>query len=171
MQSLSMQFQHEHNLTKHSLHLKIRYKCDKCDSKLTSKPGLREHMKSVHEGVYYLCNICGIKATTNANLRGHLLGVHKMKFYSCDKCDFKSGRQPKLAKHVEEVHKATTDNISVSKDENKDDNSTNFTKVAKNDIEDEVDIDDPDAIEDSHGVKQKSDDYTCLLYTSPSPRD
>ena len=58
------------------IHEGVRYSCDQCDYKGTSKSHLTSHVKSIHEGVRYPCDQCDYKATRTRYLHGHQLTNH-----------------------------------------------------------------------------------------------
>ena len=50
----------------------VRYPCDKCDYKDTTKGHLKEHIESIHEDVLYSCGQCDCRVTTKGNLKENL---------------------------------------------------------------------------------------------------
>ena len=47
----------------------------------------QDHIKSVHEGIRFSCEQCDYKATSRANLKKHVQGRHAARTLPCDYCD------------------------------------------------------------------------------------
>ena len=60
-----------------SAHGKVKYSCNQCEYKATTKGSLKTHIESVHEKVKYPCNQCDYKATAKGNLKQHIKSKHE----------------------------------------------------------------------------------------------
>ena len=71
---------------------------------------LKIHVKSVHEGVKYICEHCDYKATTRSNLKIHIKSVHKGDKKSCE-IDIEKDHEGKItsASKLEEDKTAAMD--------------------------------------------------------------
>ena len=54
---------------------------------------LQRHVESVHDGVKYSCESCDYKATTKGNLQRHVVSVHDGVKHSCEYCDYKATKK------------------------------------------------------------------------------
>ena len=75
----------------------VKYSCEFCDYKATTKNTLQNHVKSIHDGVKYSCEYCEYKATTKSDLRRHVKSIHDGVKYSCEYCDYKGIRRLRKA--------------------------------------------------------------------------
>ena len=71
-------------------------------------PNLRTHVKSIHEGVKYPCDQCVYKATSKGDLRTHVKSIHEGVRYPCDHCDYKVTHKSNLRAHKEYKHYVVT---------------------------------------------------------------
>ena len=55
---------------------------------------------SAHEVIKYLCESCGYKASTKSHLRGHQLSVHEGVKHLCELCEYMASEKGSLTKHV-----------------------------------------------------------------------
>ena len=62
----------------------VRYPCDKCDYRDTTKGHLKEHVESIHEDVRYPCGQCDCRVTTKGNLKEHVRSIQEGVSYPCD---------------------------------------------------------------------------------------
>ena len=69
------------------VHKKVRYPCNLCGKKFTTKGFLKIHIASVHENVTHECNQCGKHFTIKGNLAKHIQSVHQMVKYNCNHCE------------------------------------------------------------------------------------
>ena len=83
----------------------VRYRCDECDYKATTKGSFFRHIKSRHEGVTFPCDQCDYKATEKASLLKHIKSKHLGIKFHCDQCDFKTSWEKSFLRHVKSKHK------------------------------------------------------------------
>ena len=73
----------------------VKYNCDLCDYRATTKVNIKRHLQSIHEGVKYSCKQCEFKATQKKNVKRHVKSVHEGVQYNCDLCDYEPyGKTP-----------------------------------------------------------------------------
>ena len=93
-----------------SVHKKIIYNCEHCDSTFTHTSSMHKHIKEYHgEGLTkeYKCEVCGKILGTNENLKKHLKFVHyesQDKNHVCQECDFRAKEPSRLKTHINTVH-------------------------------------------------------------------
>ena len=105
------------------------YECTQCQSKITGRSALREHIETIHqfpctlcsksynlnaylqrhiqsahEGRKLPCPQCEYKATWKGSLRDHIQTIHGDKKFQCHQCDFKAPQKYKLLAHIKTVH-------------------------------------------------------------------
>lgn len=83
------------------VHKKVRYPCNLCGKKFTTKGFLKIHIASVHENVTHECNQCGKHFTIKGNLAKHIQSVHQ---YNCNHCEKQFTANGDLKIHTESVH-------------------------------------------------------------------
>ena len=86
-----------------SKHQGIKYDCEQCGHKASSKSGLKNHT-ALHEVLKYDCDLCEFKAATKPTLKHHKDLVHAGITYDCEKCNVKSSSQASLKNHKDTVH-------------------------------------------------------------------
>ena len=86
------------------MHKVVRYNCEQCEYKSTTKSNLKSHKLTKHEGVKYNCDQCEYKATTKGNLKRHKLSKHESYRFKCGLCELTFVRGHVLARHVKRVH-------------------------------------------------------------------
>ena len=83
--------------------IKTMHKCEVCDTSLTSKQSLRDHMNSLHlEKKGFQCGECG-KSFTHQKLKRHIESVHGSNTVSCDLCS-KTLKIRSLEQHKKILH-------------------------------------------------------------------
>ena len=80
----------------------VRFKCEECDYKCSSKCELNVHIKKVHDKIKdHECKECDSKFSTGGDLNQHIKAVHnKIKDHECKKCDYKCSSGYDLNKHI-----------------------------------------------------------------------
>jgi len=65
--------QHQNNLSKHNraVHKQIRYGCDLCDYKSTTRGNVKTHANAVHEKFKYFCQFCEFQSGYKTHLKKH----------------------------------------------------------------------------------------------------
>jgi len=58
-----------------------------------------QHMKSAHRGVKYNCEQCEYKATTKSTLLRHVRSVHEGVKFNCEQCEYKTTWKTELQQH------------------------------------------------------------------------
>jgi len=62
---------------------------------------LREHRQAIHEGIKYSCDMCEHRATTKSNLKKHKQLKHELdRFFPCHQCDFTATTVGELTQHL-----------------------------------------------------------------------
>jgi len=80
-----------------------RFPCEfpGCKYVAAQKRYLREHRQAIHEGIKYSCDMCDHRATTKSNLTKHKQLKHKMiKFFPCHQCEFTASSVSELTQHL-----------------------------------------------------------------------
>jgi len=89
-------------------HQGIKYDCNLCGFKLSSKKNLSTHTKTQHfKEKKYQCTICDFKATQNSNLKSHVRNVHENYLYEdirCTKCSYQTKDKYRLKRHFKNYH-------------------------------------------------------------------
>lgn len=85
-------------------HEQIRYPCLQCDVKLSTKKELKRHTEVRHLGVKYRCDKCGHEVSTKINLKKHILVKHEGVRYPCNQCHFKGSDPSSLKVHIKTQH-------------------------------------------------------------------
>jgi len=92
-------------LHKESKHLGIKYKCDQCDYKATTKYSLEyNHKKRMHERLTITCDICDFSALTVSDINKHKRKNHKELLLNCELCSFATLHKNILLSHIQEIH-------------------------------------------------------------------
>ena len=147
------------------------YNCAFCNLKTNMSKTLVIHMEMEHKGKQINCNFCVKDFESSELFLDHVKSVHKKckdvhGIYPCDECGKVFSDRYRL-----ESHKGTVHHIEVSVCEfcsnefkNKDYLRIHINRVHK---------DHDNAVCDvcSKVFRNRSLLYSCLLYTSPSPRD
>ena len=83
-----------------------KYLCSQCNSLFTRQYSLKVHQQAIHEGVRYPCNGCDLKLSSRRNLERHKILVcnkprHKKKdvVHLCELCDSQFIHKISLRKH------------------------------------------------------------------------
>ena len=80
------------------------FKCDFCDAKYETKPGLYGHVLAVHERRFE-CDSCKKSFPSNAKLKEHFQTVHEgKKPFSCSLCESRFVNKQGLKNHILAVH-------------------------------------------------------------------
>ena len=83
----------------------MKYPCDHCEYKATSKQGIEKHIQSLHLKVKFDCKHCDAVLSSREYLLKHVKAVHEKRKYSCDKCPDKEYTfYNSLKKHKDAVH-------------------------------------------------------------------
>jgi len=62
---------------------------------------LREHRQAIHEGIKYACDMCEHRATTKSNLKKHKQLKHELdKTFPCHQCEFTATSVGELTQHL-----------------------------------------------------------------------
>ena len=85
-------------------HTGVRFPCNFCVFKATTKGSLKTHIQSVQERIKYSCNQCDHQATRQGDLKTHIQSVHEKIKYSCNQCDHQATTQGNLKKHIQSIH-------------------------------------------------------------------
>ncbi|XP_074645608.1 uncharacterized protein LOC141901926 isoform X2 [Tubulanus polymorphus] len=89
-----------------ALHTNIRYPCDICGAKLSSKGHVKKHIASIHRGEkHHRCPECGQRFFELAALRQHRRVHSGEKPFSCDICQHRFARSDMVLVHKRLVHK------------------------------------------------------------------
>ena len=88
---------------KQSIHEKIRYLCNQCDTSLASKEALNKHIKRKHEQGQD-CVLCNYKGTDAVSLRQHVKSKHEGIVYPCDKCNKTFTKLGDMRRHKNRMH-------------------------------------------------------------------
>ena len=73
-----------------------------CKYVAAQKRYLREHRQAIHEGIKYSCDMCEHRATTKSNLKKHKQLKHELnKFFPCHQCEFTASNVTELTHHLE----------------------------------------------------------------------
>jgi len=87
---------------------RINIACDfpGCKYVAAQKRYLREHRQAIHEGIKYPCDFCEHKGSTKSNLKKHLLIKHSENkdMYPCHQCDFQGTDLMSLSAHTSAEH-------------------------------------------------------------------
>ena len=88
---------------------KVKFKCDNCEVKFSTKKNLERHIKSIHQGLKFSCHICNYEATTTKNwsLHTHIKVMHKAiteAQFKCEYCEVEFSIKNSLRVHTESVH-------------------------------------------------------------------
>ena len=85
---------------------RIKFDCDQCEYKATTKSNLRVHILSIHEGIIFDCAQCVYKATQKSSLsnKEHKKSKHERIKYSCDQCEYKTSYKQALRIHKQSKH-------------------------------------------------------------------
>jgi len=81
----------------------LRFPCEfpGCKYVAAQKRYLREHRQAIHEGIKYSCDMCDHRATTKSNLTKHKQLKHKFnKFFPCHQCEFIANSVSELTQHL-----------------------------------------------------------------------
>jgi len=100
-----------------SVHLGVKYPCEKCGKEFATPPGLKVHILTFHEGNKYPCLVCGKIFNHKGYLKNHVDMVHKGKKFPCKECglEFKDSRLRR--QHVETAHQGKKHSCSICKKE------------------------------------------------------
>ena len=85
--------------------IKVSDISDSCNTELSSKTSLINHIKAVHEGITYNCNVCQLRFSQQSNLKTHIRSQHTSIRYPCKICDNQAKRQSHLTTHIQNIHK------------------------------------------------------------------
>jgi len=87
---------------------RINIACDfpGCKYVAAQKRYLREHRQAIHEGIKYPCDFCEHKGSTKSNLKKHLMIKHSenKEMYPCHQCDFQGTDLMSLSSHTSAEH-------------------------------------------------------------------
>jgi len=87
---------------------RINIACDfpGCKYVAAQKRYLREHRQAIHEGIKYPCDFCEHKGSTKSNLKKHLMIKHSenREMYPCHQCDFQGTDLMSLSAHTSAEH-------------------------------------------------------------------
>ena len=99
------------DLEKHKKTCDTTHPCNRCDSVLSSRIGLLDHIKCVHENIRnHQCEKCDRKFHEPGTLRKHVQSVHEgikrsvVKKHPCEHCGTLFVSQGQLSKHVKIIH-------------------------------------------------------------------
>ena len=88
-----------------SLHLKVKFKCEHCDAFL-SREHLYKHIKAVHDKRKYRCDQCPDKEYTfSHSLKKNKDAVHNGVYHMCDICGHKTSTKFQLNTHKKRHHR------------------------------------------------------------------
>ena len=96
-------------------HREIRYSCDQCEDKATTKEALIEHKKRHHDNNIFDCNQCDYTAETKGDLKKHTELIHdkKNKYVTkriqCQYCEKKFNKKETFKTHMKKFHNQTED--------------------------------------------------------------
>ena len=80
---------------------KNKFKCETCDTKLSSKQHLKIHISSIHMGSKpYKCEICKIKFSQLGSLNRHFEQTHERKEKKCTLCGKELCSKDSLDTHI-----------------------------------------------------------------------
>ena len=80
-------------------HESVSYQyCDQCEYK--TKANLQRHVQAKHEGVKYPCDECDYRATTRGNLRLHKGAKHGDSALTCEHCGFQTKWKTNYITHM-----------------------------------------------------------------------
>merc|ERR1712025_571720 len=80
-----------------------RFPCEfpGCKYIAAQKRYLREHRQAIHEGIKYSCDMCDHRATTKSNLKKHKQLKHELdKFFPCHQCEYTASTVSELTQHL-----------------------------------------------------------------------
>lgn len=80
-----------------------RFPCEfpGCKYVAAQKRYLREHRQAIHEGIKYSCDMCDHRATTKSNLKKHKQLKHDLdKFFPCHQCEYTASTVGELTQHL-----------------------------------------------------------------------
>ena len=81
------------------------FACTQCDYKTSyRKEEIRTHIEAVHEGIRYNCEFCDYKGTTKPNLKNHISSIHENQRFYCNQCDVSSTKQGYINRHIKLDH-------------------------------------------------------------------
>ena len=94
------------NLASHhkSVHLGIRYTCNKCERKFSTKVGLDAHNDTIHRKLKFSCQICGHQFMRKSSIPKHRQFKHEGLKHSCSVCQTTFSEKSSLKRHKEAVH-------------------------------------------------------------------
>ena len=94
-----------------SVHEEVKFSCNQCNSKFSSKGGVKLHKMSIHDRVRYSCDQCDSIFTLKISLKTHRQFVHEGFNYKCNECDYKSSANFYLRRHQMLVHEVSDKQI------------------------------------------------------------
>ena len=88
-----------------SVHRKIKYKCDQCDSQFSRRSYIIEHKKSVHQQIVHYCDLCNKAFKKKSYVGEHKKYVHEIHpMFPCDLCNKEFKKQSYVREHKKAVH-------------------------------------------------------------------
>ena len=85
---------------------KANVTCEFPDCKYVAahKRYLREHRQAIHEGIKYQCELCDDKGSTKNDLKKHIQIKHIEEKYPCHQCEFMANSIIDLSEHHSKTH-------------------------------------------------------------------
>ena len=100
---------HKSQLKSHTEnHQGVRYPCNNCDYKATTRGSLKKHCMRSHDGIKYFCDKCDHISNSQSYLRRHQRTEHENFRFFCGQCDFKTKRPQYLREHKQRKHTSVT---------------------------------------------------------------
>ena len=82
----------------------MRFPCNYCDYKATTKYSLKLHTETQHFNVKAQCSYCG-KQVSKSDIYRHIQETHKQsKIHKCTECSYETHRKESLKEHIEAKH-------------------------------------------------------------------
>jgi KRAB domain-containing zinc finger protein len=92
-----------------SVHLKLRYRCDKCPKVYQNKKSFRNHYQSEHLNQPFVCQLCPKTFKTPGRLSWHKKNVHLKTLLNCEQCTLAYSSPVTLRKHIQSEHQTRHD--------------------------------------------------------------
>ena len=89
---------------------KQTFECSICNTQLSSKRNLENHISGVHDGTKsFHCSLCSKSFAQNATLKQHIKAVHEgKKPFQCEQCQLRFKTKVNLNNHIARVHSGDT---------------------------------------------------------------